>query len=309
MHGVKVLSWNVRSGHAMGSTLEVVVYGASPELLDWAYSEADRLERCWSRFDSDSELCALNATAGEGWFQASPTLFMALDVARVMHCATGGLFDPTVLDALEGCGYDRSFRRISSRTPEPTNPACGFARVELDPNGKRVRLPEGCRLDLGGVGKGLAADHVATGLVNRGAVAACVSFGGDMRCAGIPFDGGWRIPVARPAEPDTVCFEHVINGDGAVVTSTSALRRWDMSGNEMHHLIDPRTGRPANSGLVGAVVAAPSAAVAEVVAKSLVVGGRSAVPLVYSLGLEAWLSRGGHSLAHIDGRKAPCLAS
>ncbi len=160
--------WTERFAHAMGSTAHVVIGDAPDGLLDWAVDELERLEQCWSRFRADSELSQLNATAGE-WVDVSASMLLALTCAADLFRATAGRFDPTIIGALEQAGYDRTFAAVAPVADgEPggeqvPSSVPGWAGIAIDEPGMRVRLPAGTRIDLGGVGKGLAADLVAAG--------------------------------------------------------------------------------------------------------------------------------------------------
>jgi thiamine biosynthesis lipoprotein ApbE len=92
--------WSERGTRAMGSRARIVAGDAPDGVVDWAMSELERLEQCWSRFRDDSELSQLNARAGE-WTDVSPSMLLALTCALDLHDVTGGRFDPTILDALE----------------------------------------------------------------------------------------------------------------------------------------------------------------------------------------------------------------
>ncbi len=277
--------WSERLARAMGSTAHVVVGDAPDGVADWALAELERLEQCWSRFRADSELSLLNAQGGV-WTQVSRTMLLALTCAVDLHRATAGVFDPTILDALEAAGYDRTFESLPTDTAAraaahghveaaPT-PAPGFGHVEIDEDESRVRIPLGTRLDLGGVGKGLAADLVARGLVERGARTALVGLGGDLRARGEPPpDGAWNIPVLDPFDDTRVAF-HFPLLHGAVVTSTTLMRTWTRGGREFHHLIDPARGSSARTGIAAVVAAAPEAWWAEGIAKSVIIAGADA---------------------------------
>jgi thiamine biosynthesis lipoprotein len=148
----------------------------------------------------------------------------------------------------------------------------------------------GVRIDLGGIGKGLAADVIATGLVDRGAVSACVALGGDVRVAGQPpTDSGWSVPVEDAAlGVDTFTTDVK---EGALAMSTTLIRRWRRGGIEVHHIIDPVDGAPAHSGLVAAAVSAPEAWWAEGLAKAAIVEGRyGGEALLRRCGVEGWLT-------------------
>jgi thiamine biosynthesis lipoprotein len=284
--------WTERRGRAMGSDVHVVCGDAPDGVVDWALAEIGRLEQCWSRFRPDSELSRLNARAGT-WVRVSAPMMLALTCAADLHRATGGRFDPTVHDALVAAGYDRSFELVAAdaSAAQPLVPvaAPGFDGVEIDTGGACVRVPPGVRLDLGGVGKGLAADLVARGLVERGARSALVGLGGDLSARGEARGGAWSIPVEDPLDPGRVAFGRPLR-EGALVTSTTRVRAWTRGGRRYHHLVDPSTGEPARSGVAAVVGAAAEAWWAEGIAKAIVVGGvAAAAALARRNAVHAWV--------------------
>ncbi|MBT2492917.1 FAD:protein FMN transferase [Streptomyces sp. ISL-96] len=261
---------HVEAGFAvMGSTGHLLVAGR-PELVAHARLRLEELESLWSRFRADSELCRLNASPPGRWVPLSrPTVALVRQAVRAWE-VTGGLFDPTVLPALESAGYSRSFAELAEGVPyaDDPGPAPGCAGIEIEDD--RVRLPPGVRLDLGGIGKGYAADLVAGELLASGAEGACVNLGGDVRTAGSrPGAGEWVVAVEDEAKPGTD-LAWLALAEGAVATSTRLRRRWRRQGREMHHLIDPGNGAPA-AGQV-AVVAA-EAHWAEALAKAALIAG------------------------------------
>jgi thiamine biosynthesis lipoprotein len=270
---VECASWEQQTIPAMGSDAVIIAGDPPSRAMTWALAELARLERCWSRFLPDSELCALNRSAG-GWHTMSDRLGQAVDRALRLHLLTDGLFDPTVLDRMMIIGYDRPFSELDHDQSGPTplaSPPPGTAGIER--SGDRIRLPVGTSLDLGGIGKGLAADIVAVGLVAHGARSACVSLGGDIRVAGgVPTAGGWDIPVSHPLDP-TREIGHVAVAQSAIVTSTTRFRAWSRNGTPMHHIIDPRSGLPAQSPVIAVVVTAPEAWLAEGLAKAALIAG------------------------------------
>ena len=283
---------------AMGSNAHLLVDAAHTALLLRARRRLSVLESLWSRFLPDSELCRLNEGAG------GPVEVSAETAQIVRRCVeawqvTDGLFDPTVLAAVESAGYDRSFEKLerahaaagdehAERRSTAAIPAPGCAGVEVED--ACVRLPEGVRLDLGGIGKGYAADLVAFELRQRGATGACVNLGGDVRVSGPARHGvGWTIGVNNPFEPGSD-LTRVMLHEGAVATSSRLRRRWRRGPREMHHLIDPRTGEPSRSSLVAVTVVAAQAHWAEVLAKAALIAGQEAgTALLDAHGLAALL--------------------
>ena len=260
----------------MGCDAQIVVTGGRPGLAADARARIEELETRWSRFLPGSELSRLNALAGTPTV-VPPETFDVVAMAVEAWRLTAGRFDPTVLHALVAAGYDRTFEdvvaaRHTSVFGVPTVPGC--AGIELDAALRSVHLPAGVALDLGGIGKGRAADLVVGELLAAGAAGACVSLGGDVRVAGEPPDGAaaWPVGVADPWDlARDLCVLRIV--DGAVTTSTRLRRRWAGPSGEVHHLLDPGTGTPAWSGVAAVTVVAAEAAWAEVLAKAAFVAG------------------------------------
>jgi FAD:protein FMN transferase len=256
---------------AMGTDAHVIVVGGSTRLLERARARLDDLEARWSRFVPDSELSRLNAAGGQP-VMVAPVTFELITRAVDGWRQTGGHFDPTVLPSLVAAGYDRSFEAVELDACEPaapSAPAPGCAELSLDPIVRSVTLPPGVALDLGGIGKGFAADLVSAELLQDGATDACVNVGGDLRARGTPPERAWIVTVE--AEPGTtperapLC---VALADGAVATTSSRRRAWRRAGARQHHVIDPRTGRPLERPPTSATVIAADAWQAEVLAKA-----------------------------------------
>lgn len=227
------------------------------QALETAAADLRALEARLTRFHASSELSALNRAAGD-WFPASETLFEIARLAREAREATNGLFDPTILNALEAAGYDRSFDEIGQRergTPlqeQPTphrEPQRAGGRIDLDLERHTIRLEAGTRLDLGGIAKGWIVDHMIDGPLH-GYTNALVSAGGDLRARGGPAPGQpWYVGIQDPRQeatdaPNTPIAVLPLTG-GALATSGALKRWWLVEGQRRHHLIDPRTGQPA----------------------------------------------------------------
>lgn len=259
-----LLTWS-----AMGTTCRAwfVGPGAADAALT-ARSTVAQLEARWSRFRPGSDVSRLNAAGGSPVAVSSLTRAILSD-AIAWWRATDGLFDPTVLHALVDAGYDRD--RATGHGPiTPGEPAPGCDGVRLDPESGTVRLPPGVGIDLGGIGKGWAADLVADSL--RTAEGGLIDLGGDLRVWGRPPEGeGWPIAVEDLRDGTTAALLGLTGG--AVATSSTLRRRWDDGRLSAHHLIDPRTGRPAGGELVTVTVVAGRAGAAEVLAKSALVAG------------------------------------
>lgn len=262
------------------STSVLLAAEGEPTRVERGFREAQAfIEECarrFTRFSEDSELSRLNRSAGR-WAQISSDLFELVSEALRLHEKTRGLFDPSILDALEQAGYDRSIELIRTfdvpkKQPAPSVQEHNLKEVRLDPDGYKVFLPVGVRIDLGGIAKGWIAEHAALKLAES-AQACTVDAGGDAFMIGIPADeDAWRVTLEDPCEPNRGLAILKL-GPGAVATSAITRRRWAQGGVERHHLIDPRTHQPAVTDWQSVTVIAPHAVEAEVYAKSLLIGG------------------------------------
>ncbi|MCB0227017.1 MAG: FAD:protein FMN transferase [Anaerolineae bacterium] len=243
------------------------------------------VERRLSRFKPTSELSQLN-TAPQDVFAASPILIDAVEVALWAADATAGLYDPTLLDALENAGYDRSFEQVECPEPlsvsapvlasnsEPVAPhsrPLTFRSIQVNRARRQITRPAGLRLDLGGMGKGWTVDRAADALQGLGPF--LINAGGDLFAYhSPPGTNGWPIDISHPLNPEQTVAQVELHHQ-ALATSTIARRRWRHNGQVKHHLIDPRTGRPAQTDALSVSVMAPRTVIAEVYAKTALILG------------------------------------
>lgn len=272
----------------MGTDVEVTVLGPS-RLARQALARIADLEARWSRFRDTSEVSALNLAGGQPVAVSAPTRLL---VARAVEAwdLSAGFVDCTLLHEVVAAGYDRSFDEIPADRPAPDRHLGGLRLVgpgDITVGDGTVTLPPGVGFDPGGIGKGLAADIVADEMMDDGAEGVCIDLGGDLRMRGVGPDGGaWTISVDHPHQPVPLALVGI--GDGAVASSTTLRRRWRMGGRVHHHLIDPGTGRPAESTIAFATVVAGDAWTAETLAKAILVrGGEHPFDLVDGTAVEA----------------------
>ena len=282
------------SFRALGTTASIV--STDPETLPDAIlavrDQVDAIDLACSRFRPDSELMRLNDHAGE-WVEVAPLLLDAIEVALRAAALTDGDVDPTVGRALLLVGYDRDFATLDPDGPPlgALRAAPGWRTIELDRDGGRARIPRGVRLDLGATAKAFAADRAAMAAAEATGAGVLVSLGGDIAVAGAAPGDGWHIGVADShagaAEPG-----HTIRIDtGGVATSSTTVRRWVRGGRQLHHVVDPSTGRPATEVWRTVSVAAASCVDANVAATAAIVRGGSAALWLQRLGMPARLVR------------------
>jgi thiamine biosynthesis lipoprotein len=287
---------------ALGTSVRLIVLDGDLDAAKAAVERVlDEVDRTYSRFRDDSELMALNTSAGRER-RVSPLLARALGGALEAAQRTGGAVDPTVGRAMKVIGYDGDFGRISgtSRNLElRVAPVPGWSTIALDARAQSVRIRPGVELDLGSTGKGLAADLSAeAALAAAGPDAGVlVSLGGDITTAGRAPEGGWRILVSEDSETpydadgEVVAIEH-----GALATSSTTVRRWRSSdGVTVHHIVDPRTGLAAESVWRTATVVAATCEAANAASTAAIVLGEAAPEWLAGAGLPA-------RLVAVDGR-------
>jgi thiamine biosynthesis lipoprotein len=289
----------------MGTTVDVLVETRHAGLIGDVEALFAHWEATLTRFSPDSELSRLNDAPG--WDVAvSELLFTvasaAVDAARV----TAGTFDPTLLRQLEALGYDRTFAEVSRRGVDEiteagssgpgSRPGGAWRDIHFDPARRTVRLPHGAGLDLGGIAKGMAVDAAISRLTDEGCAIAAVDAGGDLAVVGLPTEeSGWAVRIELPggerSEGGRPEEERIVRLDvGALATSGTSRRHWWLDGREVHHLLDPRTGRPARSGLWSATAVADTCQAAEVAATTaFLLGPRKGARWLDERGLDGLL--------------------
>jgi len=294
---------------ALGMLVQLVVTepaatAAARELLE---TDLLALDLACSRFRPDSELVAVGNAArdssGDVTVSVSPLLAQAVAVSLRAARLTDGDVDPTVGGVLADLGYDRDFAELTPPGQSPAAAAApgavavrvipGWRSVRVDIAAGRLTVPGGVQLDLGATVKGWAADQSAERIAAKLGCGVLVSLGGDTAVAGQPPGDGWRIRVqdttSLPGEPAEGPSQVVTIRDGGLATSSTAARRWRRGGDVLHHILDPRTGRPAAPVWRTVSVAAATCADANTAATAAIIRGRQAVPWLTSLKLPARL--------------------
>jgi thiamine biosynthesis lipoprotein len=304
------------------STRARIVVGR-PEALSAAYERTVALlsdvDRAASRFRDDSEIAALEAAAGA---QTRVSALLGELLAASLEAAreTDGDVDPCLAHSMRELGYDRDFALLpgleAGRLPMPSlRPASsealatdgGHQVLVTRPLGWRdvrlgdgtVTVPAGLGLDLGATAKAFASDLVAATVTAELGTGILVSLGGDIATAGPGPDGGWRILVSDgPGQPEASI---ALPAGSAVATSSTIRRRWTHAGQQVHHILDPRTGRPAPPVWRTVTVAAHSCVRANTLTTAAVVRGHRAPAWLRSQGVAARLVAEDGTVARLGG--------
>lgn len=285
------------SFRALGTT--AVVATAEPAALDVARAllipRLRVVDLACSRFRDDSELVALNRSAGLP-VAVSDVLWEAVEVALRVAWMTGGLVDPTLGRALRLAGYDRTFSRVLLRNGQLVRPSFepggGWREIELDSARRTICVPVGVELDLGATVKALVADEIALAATTATGCGVLVALGGDVAVAGAAPAGGWPIRIADDHRaPLDAAGPTVAIAAGGLATSSTRVRRWETAAGTVHHILDPRTGRPATGDWATVSVAAASCVNANAASTAAILVGNGARGWLEQRNLAARLAR------------------
>ena len=280
-----------RTVYAMDTVMNLTVYGENAAAaLESAEKELHTLdEAVLSRTAEGSELYALNTSNGETVEYGADDILPALiETALTISDATDGAFDPTLAPVLDAWGFTKDERRVPSADELKellSHTGCGKVALEKTADGWTVTLLDGAQLDLGGIAKGYAAGRVRTILREAGVTSAIISLGGNVAAVGKKPDGSaWTVGLQDPDRPEAY-FGTVSIEDACVVTSGAYQRYFEENGVCYHHILDPHTGCPAESGVKSVSVVARDDTLADALSTALFVMGLDA-------GAELWNSSG-----------------
>lgn len=262
----------------MGTTFEIELNGDNLDrAADLAFAEAHRLDRMLSNYIPDSELSRVNAHAADGPLKVSPELFALLVECREYYRESEGTFDISVGPLMEIWGFYKGSGRLPQREEvERAIEQVGWNNIELDASRCAVRFKRrGVNLDPGGVGKGYAVDRMADVLRREGIRSGFISGGGSSIYAigAPPEDGrGWHVPVRDPKDENKTVAA-VFLKDESLSTSGNYEKFFWAEGRLYSHIMDPRTGYPAQ-GMLAVSVIAPKTLDSEVWTKPYYILGR-----------------------------------
>jgi thiamine biosynthesis lipoprotein len=254
--------------------------------LELVHGLLEQVELAASRFRPDAEVQQLRPDA-DGTVRLSPMLADLLAAALEDAARTDGAVDPTVGAALSGLGYDRDIRLVESgpRLVAVVRPVPGWRVLQLE--GDRLRLPAGVEIDLGATAKAVAADRAAALVAGRLGVGVLVSLGGDMATAGPAPADGWQVLVQDTSHDPAAHVE--LAAGTALATSSTTRRTWQRGVDHLHHIVDPRTGRPADPVWRSVSVVAASCRDANAASTATIVKGRGGLRWLEATGLPARL--------------------
>jgi FAD:protein FMN transferase len=273
--------------HVLGSDCTLQLFAPNRSLAQdaavAAEREAARIEARYSRYRDDSELSRINAVAKTGGsVSVDAETAGLLDYAYACYRKSGGLFDIT-------CGVlRRAWNFSSGKLPRDETiaallPRIGLEKIQWCRPKLTFTMPD-MELDLGGIGKEYAADRAATQCGAMGVQHGLIDFGGDIRLIGPrPCGKPWRIGIRHPRS-STVPMAVVELGSGAIATSGDYERFMEVGGQHYCHILDPRTGQPAQ-GLRSVSVIGDDCLVAGSLATIAMLKGRDGIDWLRALGV------------------------
>lgn len=266
---------------AMGSVYTIVAYGEDRGKLlaavDQAFEEVRRLDRMLSNYRPASELSRVNREAAKGPVQVSEELFRLLEACDSYSRQSEGAFDITVGPLMKVWGFYKGSGRLPHRAEiRGVLGLVGYEKVTLDKKDRTVRFArEGMELDPGGIGKGYAVDRMVAILKAAGVRVALISGGNSSIYAlgAPPSEKGWSISIRDPKDI-TRSKEEVVLKDMSLSTSGTSEKFFHAEGKVYSHIMDPRTGWPAQ-GMLSVSVIAPRTIDSEAWAKPAFINGRA----------------------------------
>ena len=255
--------------YAMDTTMEFTVYGDAGRIDD-AEALIDHLENELSVTKDTSEIARINQNgAGTVSDDVADLMTQALEMCR----RTDGALDISVYPIVRAWGFTTgSYRVPSEKEIASLLPLVDYAKIQYNESTGEVTLPENAEIDLGSIAKGYAGQKAADLLREKGVTSALLSLGGNVQTVGGKPDGSpWQIAVKHPLNKEPMMVLSV--KDKAVVTSGGYERYFEQDGKTYRHIMDPKTGYPADSGLLSVTVIGEDGAVCDGLSTSLFVMG------------------------------------
>lgn len=265
---------------AMATTFEIALPYGTPQALFAAEAALDEIGECesWMTvYDDESEVCRVNKQAAKHAVEVSEPLFNLITQSAAISAETNGAFDPACGAMIKIWGfYRREGRLPTAKERARAMAASGIKHVVLDEKNRTVKfLRPGLEFNFGGIGKGFALDRAAELLSRQWGIQSALLHGGgsSVRAIGTPpgDERGWRIRIQHPYNPADSIGEIRLN-HGGLGTSAATFQYFVYKGRKYGHVLDPRTGHPAE-GTASASVMAPSSAEADALSTAAFVLG------------------------------------
>ena len=262
-----------RDVFAMNTYMTLTAYGDNVgNALDEAETEIERLDALLSTGDENSEIYKLNQSGTGTISEDTETL---LNESETLYTDTKGAFDITIYPVMDAWGFTTQNYRIPSDTElKALLENVDASKIQYNKDSKKVTLPANVKIDFGGIAKGYTSSRIMDIYKKCGVTSGMVSLGGNVQLLGAKPDGSsWRVAVQSP--DDTNDYLGVLEAeDKAVITSGGYERYFEEDGKTYHHIIDPATGYPAESGLKSVTIVSDDGTLADGLSTSLFIMGQ-----------------------------------
>lgn len=261
---------------SLDTLISVTSYSANEAELEEAKKEIYALENLLSATKADSDISKINSANGK-WVVVEKETFELIKKAVEISENTGGRFDVTVFPAVRLWGFTTDNYKVpTSKELEEVKKTIDYNNIELDSKTNSIRLLNGAQIDLGAIAKGYIADKTAELLKTQGEDGVLLNFGGNVRALGTKPDGKkWVVGIKKPEHSSY--FAKLSVGEGTVSTAGGYQRFFEENGEKYHHILDPKTAAPSDSGALSVSVVGADGAVCDALATAIYVGGSESV--------------------------------
>lgn len=258
---------------AMDTYMSVTAFGENADAaVDTAQAEIERLDAMLSTGNGDSEIAKLNVS---GTAELSVDAGYLVERALELYTETDGAFDIAIYPVMEAWGFPSQNYQVPSEDALQERLALVDAsKVSYDADSRKVSFGEaGMEIDLGGIAKGYTSARIMDIFRSYGITSGLVNLGGNVQVLGTKTDGSkWRVAVQSP--DDERDYLGVLSvSDKAVITSGGYERYFEQDGITYHHIIDPKTGYPAENGLKSVTIVSADGTLADGLSTSLFIMG------------------------------------
>ena len=259
---------------AMDTYMSVTAYGADAEsAVSDAIAEIERLDALLSTGETDSEIYKLNQNGGGSISEDTSYL---LERALEIWKSTDGCFEIGIYPLMQEWGFtDGNYKVPDKETLQKLLPLADSSKIDFNEKIQSVSVEQdGMEIDFGGIAKGYTSGRIMDIFREHGITSGMVSLGGNVQVLGIKTDGSkWRVAVQNPE--DTENYLGVLETqDRAVITSGGYERYFEQDGKTYQHILDPKTGYPADSGLTSVTIVSADGTLADGLSTSLFVMGK-----------------------------------
>ena len=259
---------------AMDTYMTVTAYGdQAQEAVDEAEKEIQRLDKLLSTGNEESEIAQLNQNKSATLSEDAGYL---VERALELNKETDGAFDIAIYPVMEAWGFPtQNYQVPTADTLESLLKLADVSQIIYDENSRKISFGrEGMKIDLGGIAKGYTSSRIMDIYKENNISSGLVNLGGNVQALGTKPDGSkWRVAVQSP--DDTEDYLGILSvEDKAVITSGGYERYFEQDGKTYHHIIDPKTGYPAENGLTSVTVVSEDGTLADGLSTSLFIMGK-----------------------------------